>query len=226
MDEKRKARSGTALNLQANLIAGIFTVIPIAVVWFVLNFIFSTLFSLGSPIASALTQFVADHHPEAGALLNDKAFQWFVAVIVALLLLYTIGAIASRMIGKRLLGLLEKLIERIPLVETVYSASKKLIGVLQQPPGSAARVVMVEFPHPGMRALGLVMRVLPDATTGEELAAVFIPTAPNPTSGYLEFVPLSKLTATDMTMEQAMSMIVSGGAVTPDAIRTGGMAGN
>jgi uncharacterized membrane protein len=148
--------------------------------------------------------------------LENELFQWLVAIVMALLLLHTIGAIASGMVGPRLIAGIEGLIARIPVVETVYSASKKLIGVLQQKPDGAARVVLIEFPHPGMRAIGLVMRVFTDAVTGQELAAVYVPTTPNPTSGYLEILPVSALTPTSLSMDQAMTMILSGGAVGPD----------
>ena len=154
--------------------------------------------------------------PSAAPILNDALFQWLVAILMALLLLYAIGAIASRVVGRKVIEAVEGLIGRIPVVETVYSASKKLIGVLQQKPDGAARVVLIEFPHAGMKAIGLVMRVFTDAVTGEELAAVFVPTTPNPTSGYLEIVPLRALVPTTMTMDQAMTMIVSGGAVAPE----------
>jgi hypothetical protein len=120
------------------------------------------------------------------------------------------------LVSRKVIDAFEGLIGRIPVVETVYSASKKLIGVLQQKPDGAARVVLIEFPHAGMKAIGLVMRLFTDAVTGEELAAVFVPTTPNPTSGYLEIVPLSALVPTTMTMDQAMTMIVSGGAVAPE----------
>jgi uncharacterized membrane protein len=148
-------------------------------------------------------------------LLENSLFHWFVAVVIVVLLLYSIGAVTSRMVGKRLIAGIEGLIARIPVVETVYSASKKLINILQQKPEGAARVVLVEFPTPGMRAIGLVMRVFNDSVTGEELAAVYVPTTPNPTSGYLEILPVSSLVPTTMTMDQAMTMIVSGGAVAP-----------
>src|SRR5262249_34478437 len=152
---------------------------------------------------------------QAAPLLENPLFQWFVAVVLALMLLYLGGAIASRMVGKRLIAGIEGFIARIPVVETVDSASKKLIGILEQKPDGSARVVLLEFPTPGMRAIGLVMRVFNDAVTGEELAAVYVPTTPNPTSGYLEIVPVKSLVPTTMTMDQAMTMIVSGGAVAP-----------
>jgi len=206
----------TSRTIRSNLIAGVFTVIPLLVVWLVLDFVFGFLSAVGSPVAAGVTMFITDRMPNAAPILNDALFQWLVAIVMALLLLYTIGAIASRVVGKKVLGAVEGLIARIPVVETVYSASKKLVNVLQQKPDGAARVVLIEFPHPGMKAIGLVMRRFTDAVTGEELAAVFVPTTPNPTSGYLEIVPLRALVPTTMTMDQAMTMIVSGGAVAPE----------
>jgi uncharacterized membrane protein len=67
-----------------------------------------------------------------------------------------------------------------------------------------------------MKAVGFVMRILTDDNTGEELAAVYVPTTPNPTSGYLEIVPVKSLVQTDWTMDEAMTFIISGGAVAPD----------
>jgi uncharacterized membrane protein len=209
-------RKPMARTIQSNLIAGVLTVIPLLVVWLVLDFIFAFLSAVGAPVAAGVTMFITDRMPNAAPILNDRLFQWMVAVAAALLVLYAIGAIASRMVGKKLIAAAEGLIARIPVVETVYSASKKLVNVLQQKPDGAARVVLIEFPHPGMKAIGLVMRLFTDAVTGEELAAVFVPTTPNPTSGYLEIVPLRALTPTTMTMDQAMTMIVSGGAVAPE----------
>jgi uncharacterized membrane protein len=208
-----KLTTGT---VQSNLIAGVLTVIPLLVVWLVLNFIFGLLFAVGSPVEEGVTQFIMDRLPAAEPVLDNQLFRWLVAIAVALLLLYTIGAIASRVVGKKMLAAIEGLIARIPVVERVYSASKKLIAIMQQKPDGAARVVLIEFPHPGVKAIGFIMRVFSDAVTGEELAAVFVPTTPNPTGGYLEIVPLRALVQTAMSMDQAMTMILSGGAVLPD----------
>ena len=108
-------------------------------------------------------------------------------------------------------------------MQSVYTASKKLVGVLQQKPEGGSRVVLIEFPTAGMQAIGFLMRTFTDTTTGQLLAAVYVPTAPNPTSGYLEICPLDKMVSTNMTMDQAMTMILSGGATAPDKIATGPM---
>jgi uncharacterized membrane protein len=215
MTEQGPGSKLLSLNVRGYLIAGLLTIAPLIAVWLVFNFLLDVLFQAGQPLASALASAIDDQAPAMRPWLADYRVQWVVAVLVALLVLYVIGAVASRVIGKRLIGLFERVIARIPLVESIYSATKKLVGVLQKPEGGS-RVVLIEFPHPGMRAIGFVMRSFADANTGEEIAAVFVPTAPNPTSGYLQFVPTKHLLPTDMSMDQAMAMILSGGATAPD----------
>ena len=208
-------------HIRANLLAGILTLIPILVVWLVLDFIFAFLFSVGSPVEQALVGFVGQWLPQLEPILQHDVFEWFVAVVVALLLLYTIGATASRVVGKQFITFVESLIARIPFVETIYSASKRLLDALQSTPAGATRVVMVDFPSPGMKVVGLVMRTFKDAGTGEELAAVYVPTTPNPTSGFLEIIPVRNLVSTNMTMDQAMTMIISGGSILPEGLTIG-----
>ena len=213
-------RKTIAKEIQSNLIAGVLTLIPLIVVWFVLDFIFSFLSAVGSPVATGISMFITDRMPGTEPLLDNHLFRWLVAVAMSLLIIFAVGKIASQMAGKRLIAAFEGLIARIPVVESVYSASKKLVNVLQQTPGGGARVVLIEFPHPGMKAIGLVMRNFRDSATGEELASVFVPTTPNPTSGYLAILPVQRLVPTSMTMDQAMTMIVSGGTVAPDDFST------
>lgn len=208
----------TSRTIRAKLIAGVLTVIPLLVVWIVLDFVFAILFAVGSPVATAFTMFITDRFATAEPILVNPVFQWVVAIICALLLLYAIGSIASRVIGKKVIELIETLIARIPFVQTIYSASKKLITMLQQKPDQAARIVLIDYPHPGMKTIGLVTRTFQDSKTGEELAAVYVPTAFNPTAGFLQIVPMSSLLPTSMTMDQAMTMIVSAGALGPEQL--------
>jgi uncharacterized membrane protein len=203
-------------HVRRTLIAGLFTVIPLIAVWLVFEFVLGTLFAFGQPLAGPLTRFADRYAPGLAPLLASPAMHYTVAVVVSLLVLYAVGTVASRVIGQRLIGFFEGIITRIPLVETIYSASKKLVDVLHQRPGADQRVVLIEFPREGMKTLGFVMRSFTDARTGEELAAVYVPSALNPTSGFLEIVPVSTLIATDIPTDQAMSMIISAGAVVPE----------
>jgi len=211
-------RQKFSLHIQRNLIAGVLTIIPILVVWIVLDFVFAFLFSVGSPVGRALIALIVDRTPEAAPLLTSDVFEWIIGVVLALMLIYFIGAAASRVIGLKLIAMFESLVAKIPFVQSIYSGSKKLVAALRQKQGGASRVVLIDFPSPPTKAVGLVMRTFVDAGTGQETAMVYVPTAFNPTAGFLEFVPTANLTNLDMSMDQAMAMIVSGGAVSPDQI--------
>jgi uncharacterized membrane protein len=120
--------------------------------------------------------------------------------------------------GQRMLRFFEALVARVPLASTIYGSARKLLDILQTQPDGTQRVVLIDFPHDQMKSVGFVTRVIRDQDTGRELAAVYVPTTPNPTSGYLEIVPVEKVTPTDWTVDQAMSFIISGGAVSPESI--------
>jgi uncharacterized membrane protein len=92
--------------------------------------------------------------------------------------------------------------------------------MLSTKPAGTQRVVLIDFPSPELKSIGFVTRVFVDAG-GRELAAVYVPTTPNPTGGYLEIVPVEKLVATDWSMDQAMAFLLSGGAVGPDKLPEG-----
>jgi len=207
-----------SLNIQGYLLAGILTITPLVAVWLVFNFLLGILYAAGQPLAAPLGDAIKERWPDLAPWLDDPTAQWVLAVIVALFVLYAIGALTSRVIGARLFGLFERIVARIPLVDTIYAATKKLVDVLRQKPDSSQRVVLIDFPRDGLKTLGFVMRTFLDARTGEELAAVYVPTALNPTSGFLEIVPTADLIASDIPTDQAMTMIISGGAVAPEKL--------
>ncbi len=215
MDDTGKRRFYHA-NFQRYLFAGLLTITPLIAVWLVFDFFLNVLSAFGQPLAAPLTAFVDRTVPAAAPWLANPGVRLAIAVIIALLALYTIGAVASRVIGQRLIGLFERIIARIPLVQTIYSAAKKLVDVLQQRPGSDQRVVLIDFPREGLKTIGFVMRSFADARSGEELAAVYVPSALNPTSGFLEILPVAKLIFSDIPTDQAMTMIISGGAIVPE----------
>jgi uncharacterized membrane protein len=208
-------------NFQKNLIAGLLTIIPLVVVWLVFDFLLETLSDAGRPFAGVLAQAIEQQHPAMTPVLEDGRVQWVIALLFTLLVLYIIGAVTSRVVGQRLWGFLESVINRIPLVHTVYSATRKLVDVLRTKPENAQRVVLIDFPREGAKTIGFVMRTFTDANTGVEMAAVYVPTAVNPTTGYLQLLPVAQLTPSDMPPDQAMAMIISAGAVMPERMTLG-----
>ena len=207
-----------APHFQRYLITGVITVIPIWITWLVFNFFFNQLSKAGKPWVMALAGKSEQYLPELSRWLLEPWFQNILAVLLTLTALYFLGWLASRVIGKKALTLVDFILNKIPLVQTIYGSTKKLLSVLQQKPEKLQRVVLIEFPSPEMKTVGFVTRIMKDQATGKELAAVYLPTTPNPTSGYLEIVPLERLVETDWTVEEAMTFIISGGAVAPETI--------
>ncbi|MCK7592691.1 DUF502 domain-containing protein [Pseudomarimonas salicorniae] len=206
------------LHFQRYLITGLLTVFPLWLTWIVFELVLTQLSKLGAPLVDAAAELLARLLPGAGAVLQAEWVRFLLAVVLTIGSLYVLGWVANKVVGKRLLSAFDALIERIPLVQTIYGGTKKLLGVLQKKPEGSQRVVLIEFPHPGVKTIGLVTRTLRDSASGRELAAVFVPTTPNPTSGYLEIVPVEHLVPTAWTVDQAMAFIISGGAVSPDNV--------
>ena len=205
------------LRVKRYLITGLFTFLPLWVTVLVFKFVLGLLAGIGAPLVAAMMEALGLVAPQTASTLHDKL--WLVYVFALLLTLgglYAVGWLANRVVGKRLLDAFDALLQRIPLVQSIYGGTKKLTAVLQNKPGGTQRVVLVDFPRPGMKVVGLVTRTLIEEGTGREMAAVFVPTTPNPTGGYLALLPMSELTPTDWTMDQAMAFIISGGAVAPD----------
>ncbi|WP_426271115.1 DUF502 domain-containing protein [Dyella kyungheensis] len=206
------------LRIKRYLFTGLLTFIPLWVTWVVFKFVLSMLAGIGTPLASALLATLSSGSPLAGVVLNNAWITFVIALLLTLGVLYILGALANRVIGQRLIDGFDALLARIPLVQTIYGGTKKLMAVLQQKPSGVQRVVLVEFPRKGMKVVGFVTRVMTEEGTGRGMAAVYIPTTPNPTGGYLEVVAVDELTPTDWTMDQAMAFIISGGAVAPDTL--------
>ncbi|HET7360028.1 MAG TPA: DUF502 domain-containing protein [Rhodanobacteraceae bacterium] len=206
------------LRLKRYLLAGLLTFLPLWVTWLVFKFVFGLLAGIGAPVVAALVGALSLVAPHAAAALNDAWLISVLALLLTLAALYFLGWLASRVVGQRALSTFDALLQRVPLVQTIYGGTKKLMTVLQNKPGGVQRVVLVDFPRRGMKVVGFVTRVMIEEGTGREMAAVYIPTTPNPTGGYLEVVAVDELTPTDWTMDQAMAFIISGGAVAPDTL--------
>ncbi len=199
-------------SLQRNILAGIITVGPLFVTWLIFSFVLGSLAKAGLP----LVQLLAAIFPEDW--LAGPVMQSVLAVLLTLVVLYVLGRVTSLVIGRQAFGLFESMLERLPFVAKVYSSVRQLIDSMLAKKDTNQRVVLVDFPILGQKSIGFLTRTLVDSNTGEELAAVLLPNAINPTSAFLQLLPLSRVTLTDLTMEQAMSMLMTGGAVAPESI--------
>ena len=212
--------------LQRNIIAGIFIVIPIWLTVWVITFLIDLLVQFGRPVALRLARWIAPSSPNLAALFQDRDFQDFAAVLIVLTGLFLLGLVGRALIGRRLLAAFDAVMARIPLVQSIYGAARKLIQTVQTKPDGQQRVVLIEFPSPGMKAVGLVTRTFTVPATGVEIAAVYVPTTPNPSSGYVELVPATALIPLDWTVNEALTFIISGGTVAPESFAWSGPVAN
>ena len=140
-------------------------------------------------------------------------------LIIGLILITVIGAVAAGFLGRWLIGLGESILNRMPVVRTIYGASKQILETVISAQSDAFRdAVLVEYPRRGLWVIGFVT----GGTKGEvaermdgNMVNVFIPTTPNPTSGFLLFCPRDELIYLDMSVEDAVKLVVSGGIVHP-----------
>ena len=204
------------------LLTGVVTVVPIWITWLVFRFVFGQLSEFGMPWVRVFSRAVYAYAPFLSKWVEEPWFQSLLAVLVTLAGLYLLGWLVTRVVGRRLLRLFDRIMARIPLVQTIYGGTKKMLAALQRKPDGVQRVVLIPFPTPEMKTVGFVTRIIHDSETGRQLAAVYVPTTPNPTSGYLEIVPLEHVVSTDWTVDEAMTFIISGGAVAPETLRFGG----
>lgn len=141
-------------------------------------------------------------------------------VVVSVVLVLGTGALAANFIGRKFVSWAEGLLNRIPLVRTIYGGVKKLAEALFSSSSSSfRRVVLIEYPRKGIWSVGFQAGfALPETTarTGCEYVTVFIPTTPNPTSGFIMQVPRDEVIWSDMTVEEALRYIISLGVVPPN----------
>ena len=195
--------------LMAGLLVWVPILVTVLVVRFILDLMDQTLLLL--PAAARPEALFGFHIPGLGLLL-------------ALLLLISTGMLVSNIIGRSLVGLWEDLLNRIPFVRALYSGVKSFsTTILSNQGNSFKKVMLIEYPRKGIWSIGFQTAgdlPLISAHTGEPQVCVFIPTTPNPTSGFIMMVPRSQAIELDMSVDAAMKMIVTLGVVVPPAPAT------
>ena len=192
-----------AKHLKGTFLAGIFIIIPFGITIFILKFLFNFADGiLGSHLDSLLIYcgWGGGHIPGIGMFTG--------AVVI-----YLTGLVATNVFGKRLLKLGDNLLTRIPLVKSIYTSSKQLTKVFSEGGSSYRRAVFVEWPRPGIKAVGFVTAEV--ERDGENYVVVYIPTMPNPTSGFALWFKETDVYDSGMTVEDAVKFVVSGGVVIP-----------
>ncbi|SJZ96223.1 DUF502 domain-containing protein [Selenihalanaerobacter shriftii] len=191
-------------NLRNYLITGIIILLPLIVTIYIVTNIFSAVDGVLRPVVELII----------GRSIYGLGFMLTLGVILG------VGAIGTNVLGKRLIDYGEKILTKIPLVRNIYLTVQQLINALFLKNKTAFRkVVMIEYPRKGIYQVGfLTSQGMGEiqSNTDEEVINIFIPTTPNPTSGMLILVPKEDVTYLDMTVEEGLKLIISGGTVVPE----------
>jgi uncharacterized membrane protein len=180
------------------LLAGLAVFIPVVVTIFVLNLAYRTIDGISSPILRPL-----------GADFPGLGFVLTIAIIMLL------GVMATNVLGRRILASVEGVMLRVPVFATIYGAVKQVMESIRKFNSGAnfKGVVYVQYPSPGHRLVGFVTGQYRDARAGKDLTAVFLPTAPNPMTGFVLMVESEHLMESDLSLEEATKIILSAGLV-------------
>lgn len=215
--QSRPPRRGLLAGLQASFLTGLVIVAPAALtVWLivtVVDFVDGTVLPL---VPAQLWP----------SWLNTLTIPGL-GVIIFLLFTLVVGWLAKNFIGRRLIAWSEEIVARMPVVRSVYNGLKQIAEtVFAQSSTSFSRAVLIQYPRPGIWAIAFVStdtkgELAHHLNTREKHISVFMPTTPNPTSGFLLFVPESETVPLDMSIEDAAKLVISGGLVAPDRLPDG-----
>jgi uncharacterized membrane protein len=197
------------------LLAGLLILAPVYLTIYVLVLLFRFMDGIFAPLIDrTIGTFIGErgiHIPGLGILLT-------------LIVILFLGWLSKQVLGRRILDIVESLIRRIPIAKSVYGATKGVLEAVSRDQADAfKRVVLIEYPRRGIYGIGFVTGTAArwtgdDPRLNEELVPVFVPTTPNPTSGFLLMVPPQEIVECTMTVEEGIRMVVSGGILQPKGI--------
>jgi uncharacterized membrane protein len=213
-----EAGRGALARLRHAFVTGLFITLPLIITVWLLGILLNLVESISTPLMIGLLRLLLPDYAD-----DEVIVQWAlpVAGIVATVgLVVAVGALASNFVGRRLVAAFDRLMMRVPVVKGIYGGARQLLDAFGHKTSSFRRVVAVEYPRPGIWTVGFLTHS--SAELGREdgpplngVSLVFLPTTPNPTSGWLAVVPDAQVIALDMSIEEGVKLVVSGGLVVP-----------
>ena len=201
---KKKGKKSVFTSIRNNFIAGVVVLIPIGIT------VYLTLFFIN--ISSKILP--KEINPNHYLPYNIPGLE----ILISIILITLVGWLSLSFIGKRLFDLFENILNKIPILRTIYSAVGQLIETFAKSKSSKKNVVLIEYPRKGVWAVGFATKENTGEIkkkTGQELINVFVPTTPNPTSGFLLMFPKNEVIYLDLSFEEASKFIVSAGSTNP-----------
>jgi len=198
--------------LKKNLIAGLLVTIPVALTYMILSFVITRVDKAMKPVIAGIIgfeniKFMEEWH------IPGMGFLFLSIFIIA------VGLIGTNFIGKKVVAMGEKLLHKIPVVRVIYTSIKKLVDTvsLTETP-SFQKMVLITYPREPLKTLGIVCCDSPEGISGSEKKLnIFVPTSPNPTTGFLFMLPEKDTEPLEMSVEEGLKMIISFGMTHPEA---------
>lgn len=199
---KNNPKKGPLRLIRNKFITGLLTLLPIYLTYLLLRFVVG--FAPDVPYLRTLP-----------ILENNEMLADLIEFIAILTLIFLMGLFVSNVVGKRLFRLLEVIMERVPLINTIYTSSRQIMQTLTLPgKGNFKKVVLIEYPRRGLWTLAFVTGYS-KSKSGEQYIHVFLPTTPNPTSGFMLFLNEKDIRSSDLSVEEGLKTLISGGMVAP-----------
>jgi len=184
-------------------ITGILTLLPIYITYLLLRFIIGIAPNI--PYLRTIAFFS-----------NNEILANIIEFIGALVVIFIIGLVVSNVVGKRLFTFFERIMEKVPLINTIYTSSRQIMQTLTMPgKRSFKQVVLIEYPRKGLWTLAFVT-AYSKSKSGKQYVHIFLPTTPNPTSGFMLFVKEKDVRPSGLSVEEGLKTLISGGMVAPD----------
>ena len=204
-------------DVKRRMLAGLLLILPVYVTYFVIKFLFGFVGGTLSPVIKKILPLYGISLPKSSL---DEFIITFLSIVLTFILLYFIGIFAANFVGKIIITYFENLLTKTPIVKNIYSSVKQIIHSVGLPgKQSFKRVVLVDFPKAGTKSIGFVTGAT-QHNNENKLISVFIPTTPNPTTGFLIFTPEDEVIDSNLTVEEAFKILFSGGVLTPKDITT------
>lgn len=207
------------LSLRNKLLTGVAVAVPLVVTLWVLNLAYRFIKGISDPWISRIV--LREAAPAEGIARLTLSDVPGVSFFVTLLMLVLLGVMATNVFGKRIISAFEKFLQRLPVVATIYNGVKQVIDSIRQfnRGVSFKRVVYVEYPSPGCRLIGFVTGQYIESIQSKNVTSVFIPTAPNPMTGFVIVVDSERVTDSGLGLDEASKLILSAGLVGPQGER-------
>ena len=198
--------------LKKNLIAGLLVTVPAALTYMILSFVITRVDKAMEPVIVGILG------PQNLRLMDEWHIPGMGFLFLAIFI-FAVGFVGTNFIGKKVVALGEKVLHKIPVVRVIYTSIKKVVDTVSLTDKSTfEKMVLITYPREPLKTLGIVCCNTPEGITdGEKMLNVFVPTSPNPTTGFLFMLPEKETQPLTMSVEEGLKMIISFGMTHPDA---------